>query len=71
MFGFAEPEALAACEKDAGVVVMMNASIFMLIATAVAFAKGDEVAPVAGKVRDVLRRFSDAGEADEDIAGQA
>lgn len=68
MFGYAEPKALAECERDAGVVVMMNATLFMLTAVAVAFSKGEKIAPVAGKVRDVLRRFSNADEDDENVA---
>jgi len=72
MATYAEPKALADCERDAGVMVMMNATMFMLTAAAVAAAKGEKVAPVAGMVRDVLRRFSEANdEEDEDVHASA
>jgi hypothetical protein len=59
MFQYEKPETLEDCEEDLDVVVMMNATLFMMTSMAVTFAKGEKVDHVAGKVREVLRRFAD------------
>lgn len=58
MFEYEKPEALESCEEDLDVVVMMNATIFMMTSMAVTFAKGDRVDEIAGKVNAVLRQFA-------------
>jgi len=58
MFEYGNPETLEACEGDLEVVVMMNATIFMMTSMALTFAKGEKIDYVGGKVNDVLRRFS-------------
>lgn len=58
MFEYSQPEALKACEEDLEVIVMMNATIFMMTTMAVTFAKGEKVDHVGGKVNEVLRRFT-------------
>lgn len=62
MFEYAKPAALENCESDLEVIVMMNATIFMMTSMAVTFAKGEKIDRVGGKVNAVLRRFSAAKE---------
>jgi hypothetical protein len=58
MFQYEKPEALESCKGDLDVVVMMNATIFMMTSMAVTFAKGEKVDEIAGKVNAVLRQFA-------------
>ena len=58
MFEYAKPETLETCEADLEVIVMMNATIFMMTSMAVTFAKGEKIDHVGGKVNKILRRFS-------------
>jgi len=58
MFEYENPETLENCEDDVEVIVMMNATIFMMTSMAVTFAKGEKIDHVGGKVNEVLRRFS-------------
>jgi hypothetical protein len=59
MPSFATPSAIALCEKNAEVVMLMSASVFMLTAAAVAreFHEYIEIAP---KVSEILDRFSNS-----------
>jgi len=59
MFEYSKPDTLESCQGELAVIVMMNATIFMLTSMAVTFAKGDKIDHVGGQVRQVLRRFSD------------
>lgn len=58
MFEYTKPEALEDCENDMDIVVMMNATIFMMTSMAVTFARGQQVDHIAGKVNAVLRQFA-------------
>ncbi len=58
MFEYAKPETLETCEADLEVIVMMNATIFMMTSMAVTFAKGEKIDHVGGKVNQVLRQFA-------------
>jgi hypothetical protein len=57
MFEYTKPETLAACEKDLRMIVMMNATLFMLTSMAVTFAKGEKIDYIGGEVNEVLRRL--------------
>jgi hypothetical protein len=58
MFEYENPKTLEGCESDIEVVVMMNATIFMLTSMAATFAKGEKIDHVGSKVNEVLKRFS-------------
>jgi hypothetical protein len=58
MFEYKKPETLKDCEEDLEVVVMLNATIFMMTSMTVTFAQGEKIDHVAAKVNEVLRRFS-------------
>ncbi|MGC4367020.1 DUF5677 domain-containing protein [Hydrogenophaga sp. R2] len=60
MFEYVKPETIEKCESDLEVVVMMNATVFMLTSMAVTFAKGEKVDHIGAQVNQVLRKFAAA-----------
>jgi hypothetical protein len=63
MFGYSEPEALEDCEREAEVVFLMAATVFMLTAMAVSREFG-EAGPIAGKVKQVIDEFISSDESE-------
>lgn len=59
MFEYTKPETLETCEGDLEVIVMMNATLFMMTSMAVTFAKGEKIDHIGGKVNQILRRLSE------------
>jgi hypothetical protein len=58
LFDYEKPETLEQCESDLEVVVMMNATVFMMTALAASFVKGEKESPIAGSVHALIREFS-------------
>jgi hypothetical protein len=56
MYGYSKPEALEKCEKDAGLVFMMTATVLMFTAMAVS-REFPPQATFAGRINAVLKRY--------------
>ncbi len=63
MVGYSEPRALEDCEREAEIVFLMAATVFMLTAMAVS-REFTDLGTVAGKVKQVIDQFISASQSE-------